>query len=376
MMRAFHIKRLLSRPRVCIFCGRPPSGKNREHIIPQWLIEHTGDPRRRILLWPFTSQSVITGKSDPFKTFSFNSLAFPSCSSCNARFAALEGRCKPLILALMQGQPLAAGDFDLLLDWFDKVRVGLWLAFHYFLDRNYWGVLPHFFIADRIGQADRALLISRSINHQQGIRFAGVNTPAFAHTPSCFSLVINDLFLLNISHQSLLSEAAGFPFVTKFLFRADERLESELHDGTGMLARPLLRLRTPCEGVFVGQPIIPRMVDPSAAGGAFASNYVARNLLSNQRGRILIDRDSRLYTYPDAPSVDWLPAPSGDFLRAMSRNATETLGLQNDLIRLISLSPSLSQQQRQYMETQNANCIRANEELLAAFPYPASPHAA
>ena len=30
----------------CIFCGKKPSEKNREHIIPRWLIALTGDPKR------------------------------------------------------------------------------------------------------------------------------------------------------------------------------------------------------------------------------------------------------------------------------------------------------------------------------------------
>ena len=373
-MRAFHIRRLLSRPRLCIFCGQPPSGKNREHVIPRWLIEHTGDPRRKVLLWPFTSQSVISGRSSPLKSFSFDSLVFPSCSRCNSKFADLEARSKPLVLALLQGEPLASSNFDVLLDWFDKVRVGLWLAFHYFLDRNYWGVFPHFFIADRIGQADRALIISRSTHFEPGIRFAGVNTPAFAHTPSCFSLVINDRFVVNISYQCLLSQGAGFPYAVKYMLRPDEHLQLELQEGTEALAHPLLRLRTPCQGVLIGQPIMPRMVDSSAAGDIFMSEHVTRNLISDHRAKILIDRDTRVYCYPDEPSLDWLLAPSGDFYGTMERNATETLNLQNDLVRLTSLSPDIADEQRRFLEYQNANCIKANEALLAAFPYPKSGH--
>jgi hypothetical protein len=30
----------------CIFCGNPPSAKNKEHVVPKWLIELTGDPKR------------------------------------------------------------------------------------------------------------------------------------------------------------------------------------------------------------------------------------------------------------------------------------------------------------------------------------------
>jgi hypothetical protein len=34
----------------CVFCGKKPQSKNREHIIPQWLIALTGDPNRDVYL--------------------------------------------------------------------------------------------------------------------------------------------------------------------------------------------------------------------------------------------------------------------------------------------------------------------------------------
>ena len=30
----------------CVFCGKPPDGKTREHVVPYWLLEMTGDPTR------------------------------------------------------------------------------------------------------------------------------------------------------------------------------------------------------------------------------------------------------------------------------------------------------------------------------------------
>jgi hypothetical protein len=362
-MKAFHRRRLLSRPRVCIFCGRPPTGKSREHIIPRWLIEQTGDPRRIILLWPFTSQSVIKGRSDPFKSFSFDSFTFPSCRSCNSTFASLEGRAKPLLQALFAAQALSASDFDTILDWFDKVRVGLWLAFHYFLDRNYWGVQPHFFISDRIGQADRCLVVSRSRDYQPGIRFAGVNTPAFAHTPSCFSLAVDGWVLLNISYQLLLSKAAGLPYPSSLLLNADERLQMELEPGKGNLEYPLLPFTTPPQGILIGQPIIPRVHDPISVEDLYRSEYVAR-MAPGGRGRILIGRSGTVSVYPDLPVLDWCPPPRAAFLEGLARNAEETLIVQNDLVRMVTLSPSMPPEQRQFMETQNANCIRANDQFL------------
>lgn len=363
-MRAFHIGRLLSRPRVCIFCGRPPADKTREHVIPQWLIELTGDPNRKIILGPFVSQSLIRGRSDPFKSFSFNSFAFPSCGSCNSRFAALEGRARPLISALLAAEPLGSSAFDTILDWFDKVRVGLWLAFHYFLDRNFWGVQPHFFITDRLAAADRCLIVQRSASYEPGIRFAGVNTPAFAHTPSSFSLIINEWFLTNISFQFLVSEAAGFPYSSSFLFGPDEKLQIHLEQGKGSIRRPLVSFHRPDGALLIGQPIIPQLNSPEDVAHFYDSEYVSRMTAQGNRGRVLIDASGGVSLYPDLATRDWCPQPAGDFLQMVNRNAIDTLQIQNDLVRLASPSPALSADQRQLMETQNANCILANNAFI------------
>lgn len=363
-MRAFLIRRLLARPRVCIFCGGPPTDKTREHVIPRWLIEQTGDPNRRILLGPFTSQSLIRGRSDPFKSFSFESFSFPSCRACNARFADLEGRAKPAILALMDARPLSSSDFDVTLDWFDKVRVGLWLAYHYFLDRNYWGVQPHFFIADRLATSDRSLSIRRAQTYEPGIRFAGVNTPAFAHTPSCFSLVINEWFLLNVSSHFLVSKAAGLPYPVVMEFGPDERIRTVLKSGHEELRYPLLDLGSQPAGVVLGQPRIPGPQLMAGGEDLYEGTYLSRITVTANRGKLLVQRDGAVTTLPDDAGTAWVPPTEGAFEEMLRANARETLLLQNALTQRLSLSPALSTEQRRFMETQNTNCIDANNQLL------------
>jgi len=363
-VRALHIRRLLSRARVCIFCGQPPAAKNREHIVPRWLIQLTGDPNRKIILGPFISHAILGSRAGPFKTLSFDSFSVPSCETCNRKFSELEGRAKPLISSLLAAEPLTASDFDTILDWFDKVRVGLWLAFHYFLDRNYWGVVPHFFVSDRIAAADRFLLIYRARTYDPGIRFAGVNTPSFAHTPSCFTLVINEWFLVNMSYQMLLSQAAGLPFQAAYLFGPDERLHAELQPGQERLSHPLLPFPQPLDAVSIGQPILPNIQAIPELADLYQSDYVSSMTLREARGVVLLDKGGRVTAYPNAPTAAWCSPPLGDFRDLLLRNAKETLELQNQLTGMITLSPSLAPKQKRYMERQNANCIHANEMLL------------
>ena len=75
--------------RFCVFCGSPPVDKNKEHVLPQWLLRMTGDPRRVVKFgMNFEKQTVLE--------FSWSSLVMPSCTACNERFSELEADVKPI----------------------------------------------------------------------------------------------------------------------------------------------------------------------------------------------------------------------------------------------------------------------------------------
>ncbi|MBQ8041729.1 MAG: hypothetical protein IJ273_00175, partial [Alphaproteobacteria bacterium] len=61
----------------CVFCGNPPENKNAEHIIPQWLIEMTGNKSRQCHLGPITPNGSIE----------FGAFKFPACERCNSEFS-------------------------------------------------------------------------------------------------------------------------------------------------------------------------------------------------------------------------------------------------------------------------------------------------
>ena len=77
----------------CIFCGEKPKEKNTEHIIPKWLIELTGNPKRKAY---FGYQHEIK-LSPQRRIFSFNAFKFPSCVSCNQKYSALETTTKSIV---------------------------------------------------------------------------------------------------------------------------------------------------------------------------------------------------------------------------------------------------------------------------------------
>src|SRR5215472_6482500 len=106
----------------CVFCGKRPRDKNREHVLPRWLIALTGDPNR-------VAQFGLDFQNRRVRRFAFDALTFPACSKCNSGFAVLEARAEQVVRKLLGHQAVRESDLMLFLDWLDKVRVGLWLGY-------------------------------------------------------------------------------------------------------------------------------------------------------------------------------------------------------------------------------------------------------
>ncbi|RZK38276.1 MAG: hypothetical protein EOO61_08105, partial [Hymenobacter sp.] len=81
--------------KLCVFCGNLPEEKTKEHIIPKWLLELTGDPNRKGVIGGLLSGVGLNGQPSerPLSTFHF-----PACRACNEEFGKLEGRAKAAML--------------------------------------------------------------------------------------------------------------------------------------------------------------------------------------------------------------------------------------------------------------------------------------
>jgi hypothetical protein len=116
-----------------------------------WLLRATGDPNRRIRIEidPVTGEDIIR----PASTFHF-----PACKACNNSYGTkLESHAKKAIEALSAGKSLQVSQCYWLLDWLDKVRIGLWVAFNT-LHKEFFQ--PKFRIDQRLGKKDRIAIIS------------------------------------------------------------------------------------------------------------------------------------------------------------------------------------------------------------------------
>lgn len=257
-----------SSTRFCVFCGRPPTAKNKEHVLPQWLLRMTGDPARVV------SFGTNFAKGQEVR-FSWSGLVMPACTDCNQRYSALEETAKGIVEALAERSGIEAGDYLVLLDWLDKVRVGLWLAYHV-LQGNPTNIQPTFQIDARIGTKDRMLAVYPMETENTGLNAFGVESFVFHRAPSCFALRVNNLLLVNASADFLAAGRCGFPFPRTMQLLLDGpdagMLALNNFDTRRRIRRPVLRIKLHKPSVLLFQPIMMRTADPSQGNG-FVGNF-------------------------------------------------------------------------------------------------------
>ena len=238
----------------CIFCGRKPKDKNLEHVIPQWLIKMTGRDK------PGTGD-IYSLYPDDKKHIPFMRFTFPACTECNSKYSEMESAVKPVLKRILSGQPISGLDASLLMDWFDKIRVGLWLANMYYDPELKKDVMPHFFIDSRVAKTDRMLSIQKlhlTDDENKGIHFNGTETHLFSYCPSAFTMIINDYYFFNASNNNLVAPRLGFPGVTnvKIENALTGTVSSDFIKGRNKIVNPVIQTFIPNkESITFYQPI-------------------------------------------------------------------------------------------------------------------------
>ena len=139
-----------------------------------WLLKLTGDPNRVVYLGRDWSKPDTL----PKREFSFDSFTFPACEACNSHYAPFEGQVMGTVNRMLDKQPITSDELIALLDWLDKVRVGLWLELNV-LNKNYWNVEPQFHITARIAARDRMVCIYEDDDAPLELGSRGSNHPSF-----------------------------------------------------------------------------------------------------------------------------------------------------------------------------------------------------
>ena len=288
----------------CVFCGEFPENKNKEHVIPEWLIKLTGDPNRTAMFGIDFSKQKLS-----YRQFSFDALTFPACTNCNNDFSKLETITQPIVRALLERRGVTAAELIILLDWLDKVRVGLWLGYFY-LNKNRAGINPTFHISNRLGRSDRMVAVFQIADFEDGLNFLGPESGFYQLSPTCFWLRVNRLCLINASGIALCSRRLGFPFLHPYRYRDDRQLEIAYEHGSGRVMYPVERGRLLPNAAHLYQPVFRQFLETANGKPFLETDWVTAHTADFERGygRLFLQKEGSVRLYPDGESSDWIPS--------------------------------------------------------------------
>lgn len=196
MVKLIAPKRRAVRAKLCIFCGLPLAGQKRsfEHVIPKWLVEEA-DLKKRTMEVPIGNRIINVAMSR---------VGTKCCDKCNSDFSGLEARAKVAYSAVRDGEVLSSEIANDILDWFDKIRVGLWL-WSLEVTKDQHEISPKFSISSRLANKDRLLLIQKypSDPKLKGLQFWGLGEN-FWVLPSVIGFFVNNVAFVSCSSDFLI----------------------------------------------------------------------------------------------------------------------------------------------------------------------------
>lgn len=348
----------------CVFCGKEPEEKNKEHILSRWLIEMTGDPRRNAH-FGFDFEQMRNSE------YSFQQFVFPACKACNEVRSDWESRVKNIFVDLIANKSLTIKKIDMLMDWFDKVRIGLWLGY-YQLNRNIAGIEPRLSINNRMGKKDRLLVIYKGEKSPKKLIAVGGNTLAFQYTPSCFMLRVNEYVFFNFSLDYLLAKRVGFPFPTdEIAVPGGGGMPTDFQQGKHTVRFPLLSTPPPAGGVEIYLPIFNYPTEfSSKLYPLYDTPYIRSRMLDceKQKGAIFIKKGKRYQPYTDPDQLIPLKLfPKGEHPQLTYKLALYTMEWQRELAKTFTHSNMtlLPYKERQIRLEQKEGSLRELNKLIS-----------
>lgn len=348
----------------CIFCGEQPEEKTKEHVLPHWLIALTGDPKRKA----FFGISMSNGNSSTQREFSFDAFTFPACSKCNHDYSDLEKNTKQIFEKMFNHEKVSPHDVSLLLDWFDKVRTGLWLGFNQ-LNQNVANIKPKFHITTRLGQYDRALFVAKADPAKNKLLTMGISPFVFEFNPSAFTLAVNGFYFTNISYNFLFSKEIGFPYPRKSWVQPYEVYESttniNIGPGKNKVARPFLQFPVGLNCLEFYQPMFKGGLFDRIAK-EYDCEYVRQNSLDFEKGVGAIFRrvGTKIIRCLNNEEVEIVPHESYQDQTLYYKAAINTLKWQNYLFSIRADESLLTKEQQEFREQIFSTVIQSNRVYM------------
>ena len=345
----------------CVFCGCRPQGKTKEHIIPRWLIELTGDPSREA----YFGFSKNFDADPKHRKYAFDQFTFPACNKCNNKYSSLEAQVNPVLKNILADRPIPAYQVSLFLDWLDKVRVGLWLGMMQ-LDNNSAFVDPKFHIETRIGQSDRLLIVEKSNGFDKRLNFGGADTYSFSMTPSAFVLIVNNYYFTNISYAFLFSGRLGFPFPQNKTISPDhDRIDCDFLAGNKRIMKPLIRRTIFEKGIRIFQPMFGYGLVGDSVKPYYESDYVRTHSMNYETGRgNIFEENVSLKEYHEHDLINLTPLYIHDDCEQFIKSAINIHTWQNWLSSGLPDMRRLSPDQKKFIRSRFRTGKRINDILI------------
>lgn len=345
----------------CIFCGKPPEKKNKEHILPQWLLRLTDMETKPVSV----GTKWVNGKEIVFNLKSFT---FPACQECNSKFAQIEGAVRAVMEKVLDDQVISAADATLLLDWFDKVRMSLWFAVQY-LNNGTFNMPPKYFINTRKGLKDRMLAVTNCYDGRRHLWWTGVNSLAFIMSPTCFTIKINQVIFTNASSDYLVSKQLGFPYPA-FLRpnpATPGRIDMQLTAGRQQLAAKLFEAPLYPPNKIICQPMFSEAQVHWPV--LYANDYVDNNSYDQSAGtgKLFMQHNNQIRPLEKSESINFSFADKAMKEYTFNR---PTMQLQHEILLQYPYRLDLLNEQQQRQHHENLKMIiEYGEEQVRQFNY-------
>lgn len=344
----------------CVFCGKAPQSKTKEHIIPKWLLKLTGNPDRKA----FFGFDVTRSKPRP-RMYAFDCFTFPACHGCNNEFSDLESRAQNVLMSVLEQGEINDIDISCLLDWLDKIRIGLWLGL-LTLSKNSPIKTPKFHVKTRICTNDRLLSVYRLATGRTGINMIGTNSPSFLYIPSSFALLVNDYCLFNVSHFNLCDRRLGFPYAkTAFYRNLKLEIEADFVKGLERVFFPVVkRFCLPHASKFF-QPVFSHHKSNDDLRHLYDTEYVHSNSINWKRGigKVFHEAGDKACSYSRGRTRIWLPPESDKLADFLPRITKQVYDFQIDVAKGPSFE-RLSKKDRRWLREHINFYKRANNVVV------------
>ncbi|PAT01051.1 hypothetical protein CI105_08530 [Candidatus Izimaplasma bacterium ZiA1] len=186
----------------CINCGSVVTRNNEVKVFPEWLIKKTGDITRDLTLG-VDLKAILEQELKPrVLTLPYLSFTTVECEKCTTTY--FDDIIESVFKKVENSLELDIEEVNILLDWFDKLRISLWLG-EYKMSSNPFNIKPSFGVKTRMGTKDRILVVY-NLKEDKGLNILGANTPIFHNSQICFGLRVNDLFFISISTDNIVAK--------------------------------------------------------------------------------------------------------------------------------------------------------------------------